>query len=273
LHGVARCCMALHGACMALPRAPAAAAWRHVTPCACVCAHGQVSPESRTPHTESTRPNTSPQPVFSGGFEGFRVVRVGARAVIRVGSAVTVSVPGQQPSSYQPTTAINSHTHSVQSVCLSRSVHRWRGHAACRKRMPAAAAWRHVTPCAWCCMLARCVRCIPRSPASAACGCVYRTDTMVWGHDGLGVRKTAAEGYPRTRVWGQLPADGAHFLRPTRVWGQPTPNRAPKPSCRYGTRVYGSGQVNINQCYSHTTQYAHPVPLCGTRRMHGGGVL
>jgi hypothetical protein len=31
----------------------------------------------------------------------------------------------------------------------------------------------------------------------------YRSDTMVWGHDGLGVRKRAVEGYPRTRVWGQ----------------------------------------------------------------------
>jgi hypothetical protein len=49
----------------------------------------------------------------------------------------------------------------------------------------------------------------------------YRTDTMVWGHDGLGVRKTAVEGYPWTRVWGQPPATARTFCARHGFGGSP----------------------------------------------------
>jgi hypothetical protein len=41
------------------------------------------------------------------------------------------------------------------------------------------------------------------------------------------------KGTPGHGFWGE-PRERRGFHRPTRVWGQPTPNRAPKPSCRYG---------------------------------------
>jgi hypothetical protein len=49
----------------------------------------------------------------------------------------------------------------------------------------------------------------------------------IW-HDGLGVRKTAVEGYPRTRVWEQPPAMAHTFYAKHGFGGSPVSvERAP----------------------------------------------